>query len=284
MNSTTDEVQRELGDLPLSVGTSLAFQSLMGTHPDNPRLPRQARQIEGIWINLRTLVRNVLDALTREQLDSLTSMTQPARWVVEELAQLGEVMAQLPTTPKWTVYVTRLDDLKWQYPAASFKTPNTRLQHLRQDRERIILDLVKEYEAQLPVPVMWIKRQPPVTQQRAALLTHHPHELLWRGQFQELMLLESYTGRLKLPKEWPSKLHTLKKDIGMPFNAITLQIFGDGSLFHQAPRAIRDDVIRVAQLRRWSPVTTEMKLWDDIQRHAERSTRDHIARLHPRTG
>ena len=50
------------GTHPLSIATSLAFEGLSGNHPDNPTEEDLTGQYRQLWINVKTLYRNIYNA------------------------------------------------------------------------------------------------------------------------------------------------------------------------------------------------------------------------------
>ena len=56
-------VMREMGELPVSIGTSFSLQGLYNTHPDKkPENVLPASKGEVSYINLRTMLRNIFNA------------------------------------------------------------------------------------------------------------------------------------------------------------------------------------------------------------------------------
>ncbi|MFO5855027.1 hypothetical protein, partial [Klebsiella pneumoniae] len=60
---------------------------------------------------------------------------------------------------------------------------------------------------------MEISNKPPKVEGTVLLLTHFPHELLWKPHFNRLLLLESHTGKIKTYNMWYNKLNGLKEVI-----------------------------------------------------------------------
>ena len=61
--------ERERGQLPLSIGTSLAFESMLNTSEiikhDKPLYVGNGK----VWINIKTLYRNIYGSVHRENID-----------------------------------------------------------------------------------------------------------------------------------------------------------------------------------------------------------------------
>ncbi len=82
----------------------------------------------------------------------------------------------------------------------------------------------------------------------------------------KLDLLESHTGVLKTRKEFNTKYYDYKKlELeNMPFQRKLLAIFGDHVLFKPYPLKIRQVFIDVARKSKWTPITSEYKVDNDI--------------------
>ena len=94
-------------------------------------------------------------------------------------------------------------------------------------------------------------------------------DLLSNYSFPSCKLLESHTGKIKPKTYWNSKLSG--KDSGlMPFNAMTLQIFGDGENFAAYPRKLKLELIELAKKNKWSPITTNAKVESDLNKMTDK--------------
>ena len=56
----------------------------------------------------------------------------------------------------------------------------------------------------------------------------------------------------------------------MPFNAMTLQIFGDGENFAAYPRKLKLELIELAKKNKWSPITTNSKVESDLNKMTDK--------------
>lgn len=256
-------VERELGELSVSIGTSLGIEGYFGTHPNQTPIPPSAKQLNNVWINVRTLVRNYFAAFTSDNLKKIT-LDQAISELIQEMETLGSWFAgQRNGRDQVTFYHAPLDDIKWMFPGAKHRRPKTEKQHFIHHLESKTVEALMEHTT----GVLTIIRRPPPTSIKVAVMTHHPHELLWRPLFDLMYLLESHTGKLKGFGEWYTKLNTVRREDNIPFNSTMLQIFGDGTLFDGQPKKMRDEVKQIALTRKWSAITTNEKLNDDIRRY-----------------
>lgn len=261
-----DYITRETGAFPVSIGTSLAVEGLLGRHPDQPRRPPGYKRIREVWVNLRTLVRNFYASMTADQQNSIT-LEQAVELLNEELQVLPTILQQ-ETRGQVSVtwYLASLDEVKWQFPNAKYREHHTEKQRFRHQLELHTLTQWFPTLQEQGIKVYEIKRRPKVHPGVVALLTHYPHELFWRFQFDALFLLESHTGKLKNYSKWTSKLSGVKEEDHIPFNETTLQLFGDGTLFNAFPKKVRDEIKLIAETRHWTTVTTTEKMRSDIDR------------------
>ncbi len=262
-----DYVVRDTGAFPLSIGTSLALEGLLQRHPNQARMPPGYKRTRSVWVNLRTLIRNFYASLTAVQLKEIT-VEQAVELLTEECQVIPTILTHESRNGLATVlYVADFAETKWLYPHAKYWEPHTEKQRHRHHLEHYTLIALMDRLTEEGIAYTTVKKQPPTTPGVIALLTHYPHELLWRFQFDGLFLLESHTGKLKSYTQWRTKLKGVKDDDHIPFNAFTLQLFGDGALFDAYPKKLRDEVRQLAEVRHWTGVTTLEKIRSDISRY-----------------
>lgn len=272
-------ITRETGAFPLSMGTSLALEGLLGVHPSTPPAPAHARRVREVWINIRTLIRNLFSAMTAEQAEK-APLQEVLDLLVLEMETIDTVLLQQGKGRLGVVfYCNDLEELKWVFPHAQWKTPRTKKQITAHKVEEILVKQLQTLGREGEVSLREIKREPPIVPKAVALLTHYPCELLWRFQFEVLFLLESHTGRLKPYSQWCSKLKGVRADEHLPFNRLSLQLFGDGVLLEGCARPLREEFKQLAETRRWTAVTSLEKIQDDIHRYGGEKLRALTATL-----
>lgn len=259
-----DLIEREVGKIPVSIGTSLAIEGYLDIHPNQPKQPIDVKTVKEIWINLRTLARNLWQAVPTAEVANLN----PAAAVdvlMQEVQTIPVALAQAGARAKVRYYITGKDSMKWTFPKAEFKQAKTPKQMAYEVYERYAsVELYRRMKDE-GIEVIEIERKPPSSDGTVALLTHYPSDLLWKEHFNRLLLLESHTGKLKPWNLWYTKLHNLTEANPMPFNRFTLQVFGDGVDLIPQPRNIIGQLKQLALTKRWSPVTTDSKMYHDIQ-------------------
>lgn len=273
-----DLIERDVGQIPVSIGTSLAFEGYLGFHPNQPKQPLDVKSVKEIWVNLRTLARNLWQAVPTADVASLN----PAAAVdvlMQEVQTIPVALAQYGARAKVRYYITGKDSMKWTFPHATFKQAKTPKQMAYEVYERYAsIDLYRRMKDE-GMEVILIERKPPPSDGTIALLTHYPSDLLWKEHFNRLLLLESHTGKLKPWNLWYTKLHNITEATPMPFNKFTLQVFGDGVDLVPQPRNIIGQLKHLAESKRWSPVTTEAKTYHDIQSNGSKELKEAYAKL-----
>lgn len=252
MNAYDILSQRVVGELPISIGTSLALEGLK-EHND---------KYGSLWINLRTLYRNIYESVPNLLRSKLTSEALAAT-LLEEVNYIKQFSQG--KIDHIQLYHREYADLLRRFPRAYIFVPNTPLQRQYDAFMNGCIDIVlKEDTDQL---IEWDKgselRGEPT---KSLVMTNYPVDLLSRTKFVQLRLLESHTGQVKSKSMWNSKLKDGKLLKDMPFNEFTLQVFGDGPVqFMRYPIAVRNAVIDLAKKYKWTPMTTKEKIRQNIQ-------------------
>jgi hypothetical protein len=260
------EVQREFGNYPLSIGTSLAIEGLVGTHPEHTNTI-QPKAFEQLWVNLPTLVRNYLSACSTEDL-SHVDLHEGGDHLMDELYHLQEILNGLEAPLELVIYHQTLDEVKWLFPHAPLKEPRTERQQHQHYCQDYLYRLLLEVFARRELPLTTIKGVPEVVPRRVLMLTHHAHHLLWVFRFSTLMLLESHTGKIKERNEWGSKLHGVKSEDHFPLTRTLIQLLGEGTLLAGIDAKLRREVRTIGMTAKWHSLTTDEKVRHDLLHHA----------------
>jgi hypothetical protein len=241
--------QRETGALPISVGTSLAIEGLRV-----PKIPAY----DYLWVNLRTLYRNLLQSAETWVRD-VTDPQTVAEVLLDELEHIHDAVLTITggrVKPQW--YLSAPETLVKVLPDAIIRAPKTDLQkHVAMLCDKaldIVVNTIGRHNVMFFRPLL----EGPG---RTLCLTHVPSDLLSHRKFEELMLLESQTGTIKQYAQFNTKLSNGKELSNIPFNGFTLSIFGDNNvLLYQAPGKIRRAILEIATKYDWTPMTTRDKI------------------------
>ena len=251
---------RELGEkLPISIGTALALETLL-----DPIIPTPWSQgrVEYLYLNLHTLFRNLYGSLTALDKIALYDIDY-AQVLAKELIFIKEFLLTKAKGTKLVAYCPTYDGLMQKYKFANVKTTNTPKQKeyvaISTATLKVLIKDPQKFQQQLGIPLEVTDYKPPKNMERnCAIMTHHPVELLYSPV--STVLLESHTGKYKKYSEWNTKLGSSSDTSHMPFNALTLQVFGDGVDFGPMDRKVKAVVLALAEERKWTSVTTKDRI------------------------
>ena len=239
---------REVGALPISLGTSSAIEGLR-----QPHLPHY----DYLWVNLWSLHRNIIQAVDTATRDSV-SPDMVREVMYDEMGHIHDAVTTLTggrVTPQW--YVSPAETLSRVLPEAIIRSPQTDLQKHIYNLTQATIDPILKRLGEHVMVFRPLLEGPGST----LLLTHYPTDLLGRTKFKDLMLLESYTGKIKQFAEFNTKLTGSSELTNMPFNGFTLSVFGDNNvLLRQMPSKMRRVVMDVAKKYAWTPMTSREKM------------------------
>ncbi|UQT02870.1 hypothetical protein TOTORO_00070 [Serratia phage vB_SmaS-Totoro] len=269
MNAYDVLAQRAVGELPISIGTSLAIEALANKAGTTGVGGKEYSDRYGaLWINIRTLYRNIYESVENTK-RSLLTPEAIASTLIEEVQYIQRFASG--KIEHLQLYHREYADLLRRFPKAFIRVPNTPFQKQYDAFMNKTIDLVLARDDSQSIE--WDKgselRGEPT---KALIITNYPVDLLSRTKFTQLRLLESHTGTIKSKSQWNSKLTEGKNLKMMPFNEFTIQVFGDGpTQFLRMPIAIRRAVIDTAIKYKWSPMTTMEKIRQNIQWIPDRS-------------
>lgn len=258
-------INREVGLLPISIGTSRAIESLLGINAEYTARKSDLNRIKELWLNIPTLIRNLHQAMPTAEFEHAPVDTA-AFLVLEEIRLIREqCMAKFGQTFNVVCYADNTEELQWRYPNAVWIKPTTAKQLYRTKFEETALKLVLRMLDDAGIYWQAVNKKPQPNPNVCVLFTHCPHQLLWSTWFADLYLLESYTGKLKPPGLWYTKLKHVRVEDRIPFTRFTLLFFGDGTLFNSQPIALREELLEIGISRRWTHISTDERLTVDIQ-------------------
>lgn len=251
--------KRAMDTIPISVGTSLAIEAAQKT-----------KGYDSLWINIRTLIRNIYDSVERESRDRL--LPQAVAWIIyDELKVIRNVLSNFKGV---RLYCVDYRDLPRVFPNALLRDPKGQgpVEIEKLAFMEAVINYVKDDHDN--DKIIWEKTcQIQGEPTKSLIMTHYPVDLLSRTRFKQLRLLESYTGAIKSRSQWGTKLTDGKALSFMPFNRFTLQLFGDNNLqFKQFGRKVREPLLKIAVDNKWTPVTTTDKIRWNIGKMADQFT------------
>lgn len=248
--------EREQGQYPLSIATSLAIESFLGKLPEAPTVSPEIHRTELLMINVRTLIRNLMGSMDKEARKVLEEYTM-AESISNEIRTIETIINEESDGRCQTLfYYCTYSDFLREFTVSIPKVANTVLQKQIQATEETIVEyLFKEFKDSTPIEKY--TRNFPDTPVAAVILTHYPVDLLQRYKFNSLLLLESHTGAIKPPMMWNTKLSEGRDLEIIPFDRMTLQLYGDNVMFVPMGIKIRQRVYKIATTKQWTPATTK---------------------------
>lgn len=256
---------REKGEeVPISIGTALAIESLCGLGEFYAAKP-PIGQYKELWINLRTLFRNLYGAIDRQQRDAVVGEAF-VDGLVEDMSVIRSTIDHRSKgSVKVVYYLCSHKGMERRFAKARLRPVRTDRQRRQLEVEAAALGELREM-AEDDIRLFDIDLEG--NSQNTAIITHQPVNLLSRYRFKSLDLLESHTGKIKPPSQWYTKLTGGNKLTRIPFNRMTMQVFGDGNEHFSAmiPSA-KKEIVDIAEKDRWTSVTTDEKIRYSLNKH-----------------
>lgn len=262
---------RELGQIPVSIGTSLALEGAFGILEDNHNANPIINNVDVVYVNIRTLIRNMVGAIETEALHSVFP-EDLAYILVNELTTIEQAVSVFTEgRVKVQPYLCNYRQLPKRFQFAILKNANTERQRwaaLREENTVIeFKNILHEHPSIIPIET---DMDLPRDNRRVLLLSNYAIDLLQRYRFSAITLLESHTGATKPPALWYTKLTNGKDLTNIPFDRMTLQFFGDnGNLFTGFPIKYRRVMLDIAVKNHWTAMTTKDLIISSIKKAYE---------------
>lgn len=264
---------REVGKLLLSIGTSLAFEGIMGIHDVAiVQKPAPLYRADELWINIRTLLRNIYGAISKDTRKTL-QYADYQETLFDEMRQIVDLAHRETNGKIWIkFYYPTHRSILTRYPHATLKSDNSANGIALREIERWVID--GSYN-QPPYHVEQINLDINCANPYMLILTHQPVDLLHIHGTLTVGLVESHTGVVKEAHRWYTKLKGCAKEPRIPFNAVTMQLFGDsGDEFQAAPLRYRTELITLADKQKWTQNTSVPMMMRSIQQHGSKELKD----------
>ncbi|QXO10234.1 hypothetical protein pEaSNUABM37_00275 [Erwinia phage pEa_SNUABM_37] len=242
--------QRTIGMLPISVGTSLAFESMIAT---------PIKKIDSLMINVGTIFRNAYQAYETKVRSSLTA-DQLYQDVLQDLGGIYEVLNRLSKdkTPNMVAYYCSYAGLAKRFTLAKIWKPETKIQlHYASLEDQVLKRLLSQLRGHIRI----CDHTMPNGIRNTYVLTHHIVDLVVPSGYGDITLIESHTAALKERGEWQTKLTGGSKFERIPFNPLTLQVFGDNSTnFKANDFKYKVAIHELAEKYEWTPMTSDERV------------------------
>jgi len=267
---------RTTGGFGLSIGTSLAIESIFGLQEDSYDKTRTFNRVDinsysFYYFNIYTLVRNIYTALESKKLNVLLDRNGHERDVIQVVLSEVAILEQLFRNLNCKL-VYFLPD----YSKVSNKVFMNALKKLsKKDKMHIntinmigkITDLLEKENVNFLSDTHKLEK----TKDKVLITTHISPDLLCYKFVPNLELLESHTGVVKTRKEWNTKYPrstALGRD-RLPFNEILLRLIGDNLIFPKPMSDYKSEITAISEKYKWTPLTTEEKVIANLKSNTD---------------
>lgn len=263
--------ERKQGKYPLSLSTSLAIESITDENI------KQATKYDELWINITTLTRNIFTSLDLDSQNQLNDQAL-ANVAIDEIDNIDSIVRDTLPNTRIVYYLNTYEKLKTIYKGAKFKEAKTP----KQKFYKALLDNTYEnihdyYSRNKKIKSFNLKIEPSM-KTSAIFLTHSPIDLTNSKHFKEIILLESYTGKLKDKTQWYTKFHS-KVTPNVPLTISMLSIFGDSEVFYPQAKRYQETVLEIAEKHKWNCITTNERIKLTLGYIQDRETREFLLKF-----
>lgn len=252
---------RVLGEvLPISIATALAIESLIGKNPDAPVVDDHLGEIDILKINVRTLVRNLVGAIQKEDKDIEITGPVLIDYVCADINVINTILSEYAEDTLAVMFYVPTYNAVYtsRYKHGILKVAKTPKQVYNHNLELYVVDHILKHAEDVGITNIESMDSDMIAYPgHCATITHYPVDLLSRYNFTSLSLLESHTGALKGSSEWNTKLTGGKVNVNLPFDRATLQVFGDGVMFMSSKSKLRNLFLEMADKHKWTPRSTK---------------------------
>jgi hypothetical protein len=294
---------RTVSTYPLSIGTSLAMESIakgqLPAYDEGFKTPNAVNlnQYDEIWINLATLHRNIIGAVGAQHIEEL-SAESIAQVLGEETQAIEDIVRTNAQGKPLVFYSCGYAGMAKRYPWSTLRSDTTpRQQHAsallsktlstyykaRRDRMQTVDDEHIEVVEGAVQPTVQLKHFThelvPAQTSKVLLFSHYAVDLLKAKKCHLAHLLESHTGVLKPPALWYTKLQEAKTQPRIPFNSLTLQVFGDSQTFCPQKKDVRAPLLALAEQYKWNANTTTARIKLNLDMMPDKYTADILKKM-----
>lgn len=251
--------ERALGTIPVSIATAMAIDGMYNRHPDikkSSKLPASRAKI--IYLNARTIFRNIHGAIEDVELASRVTAKSYAETLLNEVDEIRQALRQEEHPLDVVLYLPTYRSIARYMGKGELRPLNTDRQKTYNRLENDTLqEIANSYKETQDKPYLEVDMDIKVKDyQSIFILTHLPVDLLNVHNAADVFLVESHTGKIKAKDQWYTKFHA-ERNPSVPFNKATLLFFGDsGGLFKPQNIKARKRIIDIATDRKWNAFTT----------------------------
>lgn len=260
--------RRDMGYYPISIGTSLALETLTrpkDSDPDRkiPDIPVGLDSFGCLAINLNTLCRTMIGSMRTDALElPITKSTGKELYdnVMQEVNIIRSIVEKdIPVR----VYLCTYDNLERFDKKFHFRRVRTG-KALHYDR---LLTKFLEVSRREPIDIIYkgfTDLRNLSLGQKILVHTSHPYDII--NNERASLILEPHTGEVLARNLFYKKLYKLPKlDMSMiPLNKVTYLLFGDKHLISPIPIKLRKEILKISITQGWMYNTPMSRMVGDI--------------------
>lgn len=260
--------EREKGPIDISIGTALGIQAAVGLTEEGYPILENNKPVEPplkkygiLLINTRTLFRNLYTVLDKE-IRLKVSAESIVEVMLSEMRVIDAIVERFTLGKTQVVYYAcSYNSLTRTFPKALFKEANTDLQKIYANMENTCINVFSQKLSEEQREFKTYDTVMTGFKENTLIVTHYPIDLLWHDKYKGLDLLETHTGTIKRHAQWNTKLKTGTGLDRIPFDKMTIQLFGDsGGLLSPYPIKLRKALIDIAEKNKWNTHTTKSRI------------------------
>jgi hypothetical protein len=209
-------------------------------------------------INIYTLCRNILSACKSSDIENV-SVDDLRAVLISEISYINAVLKGIFRFVEF--YYCEYNNLQSKFPKARLMSDNTDKQKhvtylIVNAVSRLIASQKEMNDNDYDKVKLYHSNYEPQLDKNTLIFTNQAFNLISFSRSANVALIESHTAHIKSRPLWYSKLHTCKQETWVPFNHVTIQLFGDGNLFQAYPKEHRQYVIEIGKKFEWNHQTT----------------------------
>lgn len=249
------------GQYPISVSTSVAFEKF---YEDKGAAKPTYQSYDVVWINARTIYRNILGCAPKDMVARLTA-DEVAMSMDAEMGIIRNLIAvESRETLKTEFYISGYTEIPSKYKAALLRMDTTDIQkHYTNLFNKTVEEMTKNRIIEhhgVRVSNRGIDIPGTDAKKSALLVSHYPFDLLSAHHFHHMDLLETHTGAIKGRDKWSTKYFNGSQLPVLPMSGLLLPVFGDKEHFRPMDKSAIADILGLASKYNWNSVTTKEKI------------------------
>tara|TARA_Y100001956_G_scaffold82973_1_gene107767 strand:- start:161439 stop:162311 length:873 start_codon:yes stop_codon:yes gene_type:complete len=255
---------REVGDIPISYGSSRPISAMMGGEVDTTNISKHSKPDE-VKISIKTLFRNMWSCTNADVREKIPP-EMFADALIDEIIYIKQNLRLSPfKSVKLDFFLPDYSYLRSEFSYAvlkPIKTERDKAYHEKEEKAcKAIMDNLEKVNEELDdldkIEITKTKGEIKSSYSTIWLMTHNPVDILAMPLVRTVRTIDSHTAVVRGPRQWTDKLTNSKKLERIPFNKLTLQVFGDKAR-HFSPMSPghKKFLLKMAEEKKWNRGTS----------------------------